>query len=128
MKYATGALAAALAWIAATPASATSGMSCTPVSGAGPGLGLVVGHGVAPVLVAATIRDGRRLLSTAGSAPALAIAQSWIDGQELRVDLVDRNATRFEGRLRARFAARGRPAVGTFSRNGRIQRVRCVES
>ena len=129
MKLAIGAAAAAAA-IVATPAFATGGLSCGPVSGAGPSLSLVIGHGVAPAIAAATVRDGRRLLSTAGSSPALVIAQSWIDGQDLRIDLVDRNVLRFEGRLRARFVPRSRTAqaVGTFSRNGRVQRVRCVES
>ena len=128
MKLLSGSLAIGLAAAAATPAFATSGYSCRPVSGAGPSLSLVVGHAVAPAIVSATIRDGRRSLSTAGPNPPLVIAQSWIDGQELRIDLVDRDVLRFEGRLRARFAPRGRPATGTFSRNGRIQRVRCVES
>jgi len=119
--------AAAVLLSAATPAFATGGYVCRPVSGAGPSLSVVTGHGVAPVAVSATIRDGRRQLSSSGTAPALAVAQSWIDDLDLRLDLVDRNAMRYEARLRARFAARsrGRQALGTLSRNGRVLRVRC---
>src|SRR5688572_29672389 len=125
MKIALG--AASVAFFLSTPAFATGGYSCRPVSGAGPSLSVVTGHGVAPIAVAATIRDGRRQLSSAGPNPALAIAQSWIDDQDLRLDLVDRNAMRYEARLKARFVAKagGRQALGTLARNGRIQRVRC---
>jgi hypothetical protein len=110
---------ALLALAAASPASATSGLHCRPVAGAGPTLDLVVGHGAGPALVAARI----------GGAPAT-IAQGWIDGRLLWVDLVDSGATRYEAKLRAVFQPRlrGRPALGTLVRGGRTWRVRCVES
>ena len=105
--------------VAAAPAFATSGLQCRPVSGRGPVLDLVVGHGTGPALVAARL-DGN---------PA-AIAQSWIDGRYLWLDLVDSAATRYEAKLRAVFQPRlrGRPALGTLVRGGRSYKVRCVES
>src|SRR5688500_11036230 len=110
---------ALLAAAAASPASATSGLQCRPVSGPGPVLDLVVGHGTGPALVAARL----------GGTPA-AIAQSWIDGRHLWLDLVDAGATRYEAKLRAVFQPRlrGRPALGTLVRGGRTYRVRCVEA
>lgn len=110
---------ALLALAATAPAFATSGLQCRPVSGAGPVLDLVVGHGAGPVLVAARL----------GGKPAT-VAQSWIDGRYLWLDLVDSGATRYEARLRAAFQPRlrGRPALGTLVRGGRTYRVRCVES
>jgi hypothetical protein len=127
MKTAWGTAALAGAVLLAAPASATGGYVCRPVSGAGPSLAVVTGHGVAANAVAATIRDGRRQLSTSGPNAALTIAQSWIDDHDLRIDIVDRNVVRYEARLRARFVqpGRGGRAVGTLTRNGRVQRVRC---
>ena len=60
----------------------------------------------------------------------LAIARSWLDESRLWLDLADPDLTRFEGRLRATFQPRlrGRPALGTFVRNGRTYTVRCVEA
>src|SRR5688500_14337142 len=110
---------AMLALAAAAPALATSGLQCRPTSGAGPVLDLVVGHGTGPSLIAARL----------GGRPT-AIAQSWIDGRYLWLDLVDAGATRYEARLRAVFQPRlrGRPALGTLVRGGRTYRVRCTES
>ena len=110
---------AMLAAAVAAPAFATSGLQCRPVSGSGPVLDLVVGHGTGPALVAARL----------GGTPAT-IAQSWIDERHLWLDLVDANATRYEAKLRAVFQPRlrGRPALGTLVRGGRSYKVRCVES
>jgi hypothetical protein len=104
---------------AAAPAFATSGLQCRPQGGAGPTVDLVVGHGAGPALVAARL----------GGKP-MTVAQSWIDGRHLWLDLVDSNATRYEAKLRAVFQPRlrGRPAIGTLVRGGRTYRVRCVES
>lgn len=110
---------AMLAALAAAPALATSGLQCRPTSGSGPVLDLLVGHGAGPALVAARL----------GGKP-MTVAQSWIDPHHLWLDLVDANATRYEGKLRAIFQPklRGRPALGTLVRGGRTYRVRCVES
>lgn len=121
-----------IALAAATPAQATGGIECRPVNGSGPTLHLVVGHGVGPSLVSVRMNDGisynsgRERMGSGG----LVIGQSWIDERVLWLDLLDPNVERYEGRLRATFQAgeRGRPAVGTFVRNGRTYRVRCEEA
>ena len=116
----------------ASPAFATAGIDCRPISGSGPILHLVIGHGVTPALVSVRMTDGlsynsgRERMGSRG----LAIARSWLDDRLLSLDLADPDLTRFEGRLRVTFqpALRGRPATGTFVRNGRTWRVRCVEA
>ena len=123
---------AAAALACAGPALATGGIQCRPVQGKGPTLHLVIGHGVTPSLVSVRMTDG--LSYNSGNermgSRGLAIARSWLDEQRLWLDLADPNLTRFEGRLRATFQPklRGRPAVGTFVRNGRTYNVRCVEA
>jgi len=119
--------------LAATPAAATTGYRCEPVAGAGPRLHLVVGHAVAPQIVAAARLDDGRLLTTQPDGavpPTLVIVRSWIDKQRLWIDLADAQAMRWEGQLRASWQPRlrGRPAAGTFVRGGRTYRVRCTEA
>lgn len=123
---------AAAALACSGPALATGGLECRPIRGPGPTLHLVIGHAVAPALVSVRMTDGLSYSSgdeRMGSR-GLAIARSWLDDRLIWVDLADPNLTRFEGRLRAAFQPRlrGRPAVGTFVRNGRTYRVRCVEA
>ncbi len=129
MRYALPAALVVLA--AASPASATGGFTCRPVSGSGPILSLGFGHAIASPVFVARIEEKKAVLR-AGGAPAdpLRIGQSWIDGRHLWLDLVDANATRFEAKLRAAFQPqlKGRPAIGTLVRNGRTYRVRCEES
>lgn len=120
-----------LAFCCGAPALATSGFSCRPVEQGGPGLDLVVGHGAGPAIAQASLRESEGdLLGTAGERPALLIAQSWIDAERLWLDLTDRNAARYEARLRLalRSGARGAGLSGTIDRGGRIWRVRCIES
>lgn len=123
---------AAAALASATPAFATAGIDCRPVRGRGPTLHLVIGHGVTPAIVSVRMTDG--LSYNSGNermgSRGLAIARSWLDDRRLWLDLADPGVTRFEGRLRAAFQPklRGRPAVGTFVRNGRTYDVRCIES
>jgi|GEM_PF-2224215 len=129
MKYA--AAAGLLLLLAAAPAQATRGMRCAPVSGSGPVITVSLGAGLAGV----QLEDGRTLLSTGAfvqtrRAEVLTVGQSWIDDRYLWLDLLDANAMRYEGRLRATFnpKLRGRPAVGTLVRNGRTYRMRCIEA
>ena len=119
--------AAMIALVYAAPALATGGYQCGPVRGGGPSLSVITGHAVAPSVVQASITEGGRTVSTAGQSARLAIAQSWIDGEGLKLDLVDAQATRYEARLRARFVKTkfGREAAGTLSRGGRVHQVRC---
>jgi hypothetical protein len=130
MRLAFAVTAAALA--CASPAFATGGIDCRPITGRGPTLRLVIGHAVAPAIVSVRMTDGLSYNSgnerTGGR--GLAIARSWLDDRLLWLDLANPDLTRFEGRLRATFQPklRGRPAVGTFVRNGRTYGVRCVEA
>ena len=122
--------AALIAFCAASPALATGGFECRPVSSAGPSLHLAVGHSVAARPLFAILGERQRPFSTQGSAPQLAIGQVWIDQRYLWLDLTDSNANRFEAKLRATFQPklRGRPALGTLVRGGRTYRMRCVEA
>ena len=127
MRYAF----AAAGLLCATPAFATGGFECRPVSGTGPTLTIGIGHGPSMRPFAVWIREGKRILSTnRAEGEPLMVGQSWIDGQYLWLDLLDANAVRFEAKLRASFQPkmRGRPAIGALVRNGRTYRVRCIEA
>jgi len=129
MRYAVTAALVALA--AASPAYATGGYTCRPVSGSGPVVSLGFGHAISSPVFIAQIQEGKRiLLASGGAKDPIRIGQSWMDRQHLWLDLVDANATRFEAKLRAAFQPKlkDRPAIGTLVRNGRTYRVRCEES
>ena len=127
MRYAV----AAVALLCSTPAFATGGFECRPVSGAGPTLIVGIGHGISLRPFAVWIREGKRTLSTERSAGApLVLGQSWIDAQYLWLDVLDAKSNGFEAKLRATFQPklRHRPAVGTLVRKGRTYQVRCIEA
>lgn len=111
--------------LAAAPALATGGFDCRATDGSGVALTGTVGHLLTSPLVAARLKAGGRTLSTSGEAPEIMIGRSWIDAREIRVDLVDANAIRFEAQLRARIGARGN-AIGTLRRGGTTHPVRCT--
>jgi hypothetical protein len=71
------------------------------------------------------LSERNRTWSTAEPEPAIVIAQSWIDPQEVRLDLVDASAQRYEARLRVRTAS-ALTAVGTLERSGNTYSVRCT--
>jgi hypothetical protein len=122
---------AAAALLCSTPAFATGGFECRPMAGSGPSLHVGIGHGISLRPFAVWLREGSHVRSTSQSeGDGLALGQSWIDGQYLWLDVLDRNATRFEAKLRATFQPKlkGRPAIGTLARNGRTWRVRCEEA
>ncbi len=125
------ALPAAALLACSSPAFATGGFDCRPVSGAGPRLTVGIGHSISAQPFDVTILEGRRTFSTSrkGAVPII-LGQSWIDDRYLWLDLVDTNANRFEAKLRATFQPKlkGRPAIGTLVRNGRTYRVRCIEA
>ncbi len=124
-------LALALAALAcSSPALATGGFECRPVSGVGPVVNMVIGHTLSARPIAVTLREGKRILSTDGPRAPLAIGQSWLDERYLWLDLTDSGLSRREATLRATFQPklRYRPAIGTLVRNGRTWRVRCVEA
>jgi hypothetical protein len=123
--------AALLALLAASPAFATGGYTCRPVSGAGPVVSMGFGHAISSPVFVAQIQEGKRtLLASNDPKHPLRIGQSWMDRQYLWLDVIDAQATRFEAKLRATFQPklRGRPAIGTLVRGGRTYRVRCEES
>ena len=119
--------AATLLW--ASPALATGGFECRPISGSGPVLTVALGHAITTMPLFAVLRDGSRSLSTQGPRPSLHLGQIWIDRRRLWVDLADANVTRHEAKLRASFQRPSSyPALGTLWRGGRGYRVRCIEA
>jgi hypothetical protein len=125
MRIAIAAAAVLAASVAATPAAATQGLNCRPVSGAGPSIDIVIGAG----LVGVSVTERGATLTTMGEGARLAARQSWFDEQRVWIDLTDPNHMRDEGKLRLAWAGRGRARhlAGTFVRNGRLTRVRCQE-
>ena len=103
----------------AEPAHATTGLVCS-TGGPPIHLALTIGHAPVPAVVAARLTDNRREVP-------VVTAQSWFDPNEVRVDLVDRNAMRHEARLRATWRAASRSYDGSLWRNGKRRWVRCRE-
>jgi hypothetical protein len=113
-------LAAALATIAiAGPAHATGGLVCETAGPRPVSVSLVIGLTAVSHVVQARLSDN-------GVDVPVTVAQSWLDGNELRLDLTDPNAERHELRLRAR--ARGDGYDGSLWRHGKRRWVRCEES
>ena len=110
--------AAGTCLLAAAPAQATTGLICRTAGDRPIHLALVISHTAVPAVVSARLTDNRREVP-------VVTAQSWFDPNEIRVDLVDRNAMRHEARLRA--VARGRSYDGTLWRNGQRRWIRCRE-
>ena len=105
--------------VVAGPAFATSGYSCTTEGDAPISVDIVIGHAAGPAIAQVRLTENGRTLSTADADPQLMIAQSWIDDKEVRIDLVDANAERYEARLRVR------NSKGTLERGGKTYRVVC---
>ena len=114
MRY----LLATFMLMASSPALATGGFACATTDGSLIVLNGAVGHTLTAPLVGARLTVRGRAIETA-------IGRSWIDAREIRVDLTDPNATRFEAQLRARILPRGR-ASGTLVIGGRTRPVRCT--
>lgn len=108
------ALAATLA--IAAPASATQGMLC---SGKGASMHLLFGHAAVPGLVSAELTAGETVVPSA-------IARSWADEKEIRVDLADPDQMALIASLRLRPGARGWRGNLTYQR--RKIAVRCEEA
>ena len=113
-------LAAALVAAAATasPAYATGGLACRTAGARPIELALVVSHTAVSSVVSARLTDNARGVP-------VQLAQSWIEPNELRVDLVDPNAVRHELRLRAR--KNGTAYDGSIWRSGQRRWIRCRE-
>ncbi|HXG99223.1 MAG TPA: hypothetical protein VNI79_02275 [Sphingomicrobium sp.] len=109
---------ASLLLVAAAPVHASSGLLCR-TGGAKPiEVRLVISNTAIPTVVSARLID-------AGREIPVAIAQSWLEPNELRVDLADRNAQRHELRLRVKKV--GRNYDGTLWRLGARRWLRCRE-
>lgn len=100
----------------AAPAHATGGLICRSAAGE---ISLTIGHGAVSSIVAARLSADGRVIPTA-------LAQGWIDRNEIRLDLTDANATRVEARLRAK--RKGNVYEGALARRGAAPRwARCRE-
>lgn len=108
-----------------SPALATGGFDCDTTDGSRVRMSGTVGRVAGSPLVAAALTVGETMLTTTGAEPRIVIARSWIDEQEIRVDLADPRLERFEARLRARTARDG-TASGTLEYDGRRHPVRCL--
>ena len=111
-------LAAALAFAVATPAHATGGLICRTAGPRPIDLALVVSHTAVSAVVSARLTDN-------GRGVPVALAQSWLEPNEVRVDLTDKNAVRHELRLRAK--RKGNSYDGSLWRAGVRRWVRCRE-
>lgn len=112
------AFAAALTIGLAAPAYATGGLVCRTAGDRPIELALVLSHTAVSAIVSARLTDKGRDVP-------VQIAQSWLDPNEVRLDLVDRNASRRELRLRA--TRKGSVYDGSLWRLGQRRWVRCRE-
>ena len=103
---------------AATPAHATGGMVCKTAGPRPVEVSMVIGHTVGSPLVSARMIQGKRSIEVRA-------AQWWLDASELRLLLVDPQATRPELTLKAK--KNGRYYDGALVRSGRSRWVRCRE-
>ena len=104
---------------AAAPAHATAGMTCRTAGAKPVEVSLVIGNTIGSPLVSGRMVDN-------GSAIEVRAVQWWLDASELRLLLVDPQATRTEVTLKAK--KNGRFYDGSLVRSGRSQWVRCRES
>lgn len=113
----------------ASPAIATGGLLCKPISGPGPWLSLTIGHGYAPSIVCANLKEGGPWISACQPEGRLAVARRWLDRQRVWVDIIDQRNGRDEAKLRAIVQPKQRihTALGTLTRRSRTYKVRCVE-
>jgi hypothetical protein len=108
-----------VALVVATPAYATGGLICRTAGPRPVELALVISHTAVSAIVSARLTDNGRQVP-------VALAQSWLEPNEVRLDLTDRNAARHELRLRAKL---NRGAYdGSIWRGGKRRWVRCREA
>jgi hypothetical protein len=102
----------------AGPAQASGGLVCRTAGARPVEVAMVIGHTAVSSVVSARLRDNGRDIP-------VAVAQSWLEPGEVRLDLVDRNAVRHELRLRAR--RNSSLYDGSIWRQGQRRWVRCRE-
>lgn len=107
---------ALLSLLAAAPAHATGRLVCRTAGSHPTEIDLVISHTVVPSIVSARLRDGGREVP-------VRVAQSWLEPNGLRLDLVDSNAVRHE--LRMSVKRNGRAYDGTLQRAAERRWVRC---
>ena len=120
------------ALLAATPAHAATSLLCEGVDSDARVEALLAGGLVRTPLAVALEANGFERRTVGPGAPAsdaLVIGQSWLDGTEFRLDLLDVDARTYEARLRVRFLRDGPPlATGTLVLGrGRVVEVECAE-
>jgi hypothetical protein len=106
------------ALLIAPPAHATGSLVCRTAGPRPVEVSVVVGHTVISSVVSARLTEKGR------NVPVV-LAQSWLDGSEFRLDLVDRDALLDELRLRTRKI--GAFYDGSLWRSGKRHWVRCRE-
>ncbi len=111
--------AAPLLFCAAAPAHATGGMACETTGARKIEVGVSFTHSTGGGLVGATLIDNGVEVTTEK-------AQWWLDGNEMRLLLVDPNLEREEVEIRV--TGKGEIMRGILKRGGRTYRVRCEES
>lgn len=111
-------LALPLTLFATSPAYSTGGLVCRTAGSRPIEVSMVVGHTAVASVVSARLSDRGRNVP-------VSVAQSWLEPSEIRLDLVDRNATRHELRLRAR--KNGAFYDGSLWRASKRRWVRCRE-
>ena len=104
---------------AAVPAHATGGMVCRTAGPKPVEVSLTIGHTAGSPIVSGRLLDG-------GKSVEVRAVQWWLDASELRLLLVDPDATRQEVLLKAK--KNGRFYDGTLVRSGRSRWVRCREA
>ena len=102
----------------ASPAMATGGLVCTTAGPNPISVAVVIGHTAVPAVVSARLTDNGRQVP-------VAVAQSWLEPNEFRLDLTDPNAMRHELRLRTK--RKGDSYDGSLWRGGKRRWVRCRE-
>jgi hypothetical protein len=111
-------IAATLVLAFAAPAHATGGLVCETAGANQVAVSLVISHTIVSSVVSARLTENGR------EVPVI-VAQSWLDPDEVRLDLTDGNALRHELRLRARRS--GDNYDGSLWRHGKRRWVRCRE-
>ena len=109
-------LALTLLSLGASPALATGGFDCRTAGNRPIAVSLAFGHVPGSALVSARLVDKGRIVPVSR-------AQWWLDRSELRLVLVDPDATREEVIIRAR--RNGPTYDGSLWRGGRRSWVRC---
>ena len=123
MRYAVP--TAVLALAVASPALATGGFVCSPVSGKGPMISLIIGHGIPSGIIGAALKENGRWRSTMQPEVPMVLQRSWRDKERTWVDVIHRETGAPEAQLRVRNQGYG--GTGTLVRKGRTYQVRCTQ-